>query len=130
MYDACIKSFCALPLTALVDGRFFCVHGGISPELMTLDDLHRVRHYALPSACRSRYLTLYSRSLIDSRNLGPMDYYVIYSGQILLRTTDMSKKVRLTGQDWRLGLSGCTMRRGAALISLRKCLSSRILTEI
>jgi serine/threonine-protein phosphatase 2B catalytic subunit len=50
VYDACIKSFCALPVTALVDGRFFCVHGGISPELMTLDDLHRVGYVILFSS--------------------------------------------------------------------------------
>ena len=43
VYDACIKSFQALPITALVDKRFFCVHGGISPELETLRDLERVR---------------------------------------------------------------------------------------
>jgi serine/threonine-protein phosphatase 2B catalytic subunit len=42
VYDACIASFCALPVSALVDNRFFCVHGGLSPELVTLDDIHRV----------------------------------------------------------------------------------------
>lgn len=42
VYDACIASFCALPVSALVDNRFFCVHGGLSPELVTLDDLRRV----------------------------------------------------------------------------------------
>ena len=42
VYDACIRSFNALPLAALVDKRFFCVHGGISPELGTLRDLEKV----------------------------------------------------------------------------------------
>lgn len=42
VYDACIRSFNALPLAALIDKRFFCVHGGISPELGTLRDLERV----------------------------------------------------------------------------------------
>ncbi|KIM86602.1 hypothetical protein PILCRDRAFT_774774, partial [Piloderma croceum F 1598] len=50
VYEACIKSFCALPVTALVDGRFFCVHGGISPELMTLDDLHRLNRFQEPGS--------------------------------------------------------------------------------
>jgi hypothetical protein len=43
VYEACIESFCALPIAALVDGRFFCVHGGISPSLSVLDDLVAVR---------------------------------------------------------------------------------------
>jgi diadenosine tetraphosphatase ApaH/serine/threonine PP2A family protein phosphatase len=42
VYEACIKSFCALPVTALVEGRFFCVHGGISPQLNTFQDIARV----------------------------------------------------------------------------------------
>lgn len=42
VYDACIRSFNALPLAAIIDKRFFCVHGGISPELGTLRDLEKV----------------------------------------------------------------------------------------
>lgn len=45
VYEACLESFNALPVAALVDGRFFCVHGGLSPELITLDDLRRVRSH-------------------------------------------------------------------------------------
>lgn len=48
VYEACIKSFCALPITALVDGRFFCVHGGISPELIVLSDLERMNRFQEP----------------------------------------------------------------------------------
>ena len=43
VYDACTESFCALPVSALLDGKFFCVHGGISPELNTISDIERVR---------------------------------------------------------------------------------------
>jgi len=43
VYEACLRSFCALPIAALVDGKFFCVHGGLSPQLVTLDDLNAVR---------------------------------------------------------------------------------------
>jgi serine/threonine-protein phosphatase 2B catalytic subunit len=42
VYDACIESFSALPLSGLLDGKFFCVHGGISPELNTVSDIDRV----------------------------------------------------------------------------------------
>ncbi|KAM5543824.1 hypothetical protein V8D89_002441 [Ganoderma adspersum] len=50
VYDACIKSFQALPITALVDKRFFCVHGGISPELETLRDLERINRFEEPAS--------------------------------------------------------------------------------
>ncbi|OJT10856.1 Serine/threonine-protein phosphatase 2B catalytic subunit [Trametes pubescens] len=50
IYDACIRSFQALPVTALVDGKFFCVHGGISPELDTLKDLERMNRFEEPAS--------------------------------------------------------------------------------
>ncbi|KDQ55506.1 hypothetical protein JAAARDRAFT_195874 [Jaapia argillacea MUCL 33604] len=50
VYDACIKSFNALPVAALVDHRFFCVHGGISPELNTLEDIWRLDRFQEPGS--------------------------------------------------------------------------------
>ncbi|KAG9311260.1 Metallo-dependent phosphatase-like protein [Chiua virens] len=50
VYEACLESFNALPVAALVDNRFFCVHGGISPELITLDDLRRLDRFQEPGS--------------------------------------------------------------------------------
>ncbi|KAI0916645.1 hypothetical protein AcV5_003073 [Taiwanofungus camphoratus] len=50
VYEACIRSFQALPLTALIDGKFFCMHGGISPELMRLDDVEKLDRFVEPAS--------------------------------------------------------------------------------
>ncbi|KAJ7240511.1 Metallo-dependent phosphatase-like protein [Mycena rebaudengoi] len=48
IYDASIESFCALPLAALLNKQFLCIHGGLSPEFNVLDDLKTVDRFQEP----------------------------------------------------------------------------------
>lgn len=48
LYEECLRSFNVLPLAAVTNRQFFCVHGGISPELKSLEDLRKLNRFREP----------------------------------------------------------------------------------
>ncbi|KAF8509068.1 Metallo-dependent phosphatase [Hysterangium stoloniferum] len=48
IYEACMQSFCTLPLASILNKQFLCIHGGISPELQTMDDLRKINRFQEP----------------------------------------------------------------------------------
>ena len=48
VYEAACETFDVMPLACVINKKFLAVHGGISPELVTLDDISRVNRLSEP----------------------------------------------------------------------------------
>jgi len=45
VWSAFMRAFDCLPLTAMIEGRIFCTHAGLSPNLSTLDDIRQLDRF-------------------------------------------------------------------------------------
>lgn len=41
-FNSLVEVFEALPLACLVNGKYFCLHGGISPKVKTLESFNKI----------------------------------------------------------------------------------------
>lgn len=48
MFDTFIESFECMPIAADVNGDYLCMHGGISPELNSVDDINKIDRFVEP----------------------------------------------------------------------------------
>ena len=48
LYEAFVTSFQAMPLGAVVNNQFICLHGGLSPRCATVDDISAINRFCEP----------------------------------------------------------------------------------
>uniref|UniRef100_A0AAX7TK94 Serine/threonine-protein phosphatase n=1 Tax=Astatotilapia calliptera TaxID=8154 RepID=A0AAX7TK94_ASTCA len=75
VYDSCMDAFDCLPLAALMNQQFLCVHGGLSPEIHTLDDIKKLDRFKEPPAFGPMCDLLWSDPLEDFGNEKTQEYF-------------------------------------------------------
>ncbi|XP_059551997.1 serine/threonine-protein phosphatase 2B catalytic subunit gamma isoform isoform X4 [Myotis daubentonii] len=75
VYDACMDTFDCLPLAALLNQQFLCVHGGMSPEITCLDDISKLDRFKEPPAFGPVCDLLWSDPLEDYGSERTLEHY-------------------------------------------------------
>lgn len=58
VYETALQSFSALPIVALMNEQFMCLHGGLSRDLHTLDDIDKIDRFHVDVPSRGLFCDL------------------------------------------------------------------------
>lgn len=75
----CAEVFDYLTVSALIDGRAFCVHGGLSPDVRTLDQVRIVTEAARVMLCRALARSLCARWVAGPTPAHHLPWLVTYA---------------------------------------------------
>ena len=73
-YEIACETFDMLPLACIINRKFLAVHGGISPELITLDDITKISRYSEPPRQGIFCDMLWSDPIANDTGSGPEKY--------------------------------------------------------
>jgi serine/threonine-protein phosphatase 2B catalytic subunit len=48
IYEMFLEAFESMPVAAVVNGDYLCMHGGISPSLIDAEDINKVNRFVEP----------------------------------------------------------------------------------
>jgi serine/threonine-protein phosphatase 2B catalytic subunit len=75
-YEVACESFDMMPLACVINKKFIALHGGISPELVTVEDLTRVNRYTEPPRQGLFCDVLWSDPVANDSGASPEKYKV------------------------------------------------------
>jgi serine/threonine-protein phosphatase 2B catalytic subunit len=70
MYEEVMEAFDWLPVAGIVNGKFLCLHGGISPELVNIDSLYKFNRNSEPPRSGLFCDVLWSDPAVDKKEKG------------------------------------------------------------
>nr|CCC93786.1 unnamed protein product [Trypanosoma congolense IL3000] len=72
VYEAIMEAFNCLPLAAVVNNQYFCVHGGLSPDVTSIDNIRFIYRFREPPSKGAMCDLLWSDPFWDVENPSSM----------------------------------------------------------
>jgi len=76
IYDAVMNAFDCLPLACVLNNRFLCVHGGLSPEIRTVEEINGLHRFREPPSTGPMCDLLWSDPMEEDDDQGNAGLFV------------------------------------------------------
>ena len=114
----CTEVFDYLSLSALIEGKIFCVHGGLSPSITTLDQIRTIdRKQEIPHDGSMCDLMWSDPEDIDGWGLSPRGAGYLFGGDITAQF-NQTNKIELIGRAHQLVMEGYKYMFSESLVTV------------